>query len=150
MLTLFILYENTIWNFLYFLETWSYAWNKTFLLLFFYILFLQHFREKIGILITNLYLYSVKIQTKRNWVEVGPKEFGRCRPNILFFIFYKAGLSPRNHELVTLLSTVASYYVEHELWWCKWNGEGKKMEHIWEEDYFEWGKCGWWHCCGGG
>ena len=52
-----LLYENTIWWF--FLETWSYAWKQKHLLL---LLFLMSW-WKPGILILDLYLYNIKIQT---------------------------------------------------------------------------------------
>jgi hypothetical protein len=55
---LLLLFENTIWFiiflFLFFRETWPYAWKQNI----FYIL-----TKKKDILILDLYLYSIKIQT---------------------------------------------------------------------------------------
>jgi len=58
----FLLYENMIWKFLIRFERLDYMHeNKTF--------FLNFFRRKPGILIPDLYLYNIKIQTdiKQNW-----------------------------------------------------------------------------------
>jgi hypothetical protein len=57
---LIFLYENTIWIFYIFKRlSWMHE-NKTFFLLFFYIIFFATFQRKSTTLISYLYLYSVK------------------------------------------------------------------------------------------
>jgi hypothetical protein len=48
-----LLFENTIW--IFFRETWPYAWKQNIIFFMFW--------QKPDILIPNLYLYSIKIQT---------------------------------------------------------------------------------------
>jgi len=51
-----LLYENTIWFFFIFWETWPYAWKQN-------IFYVLTKKKKEDILIPDLYLYSIKIQT---------------------------------------------------------------------------------------
>ena len=60
------LYENTIWNFLYFWKTWSYAWKQDFFFFVFPNIVFATFQRKSGILILDLYFYIIKIQTNIN------------------------------------------------------------------------------------
>jgi hypothetical protein len=84
------MYEDTIFIF-YFWETWSYAWKQNILFLYFYI-----FLWKLGILIPDMYLYSIKIQINidQNAVKYTRKSqilFWKYFLNLL--IFFGAGSS---------------------------------------------------------
>jgi len=67
----YLFLEIFVWkydmNFLHFLDTWSYAWKQDIFFVFY--IFFATFQRKSGILILDLYLYSVKMQTniKQNW-----------------------------------------------------------------------------------
>ena len=78
-----LLYENTIW-FFYFWETWPYAWKQNI----FYVL-----TKKKDILIPDLYLYSIKIQTNidQNAVKYLRKITDFFEINFEFFFL---GLAP--------------------------------------------------------
>jgi len=74
MLKLFLLYRNTIW----FFETWPYAWKQKHICFIF-----SMFWRKPGILISDLYIYGMKIQTniKQNSVKKIRREitnFSKC------------------------------------------------------------------------
>jgi len=92
-----LIYENTIWffYFYYFWETWPYAWKQKI-----YIFFLMFWRKP-GILIPDLYLYSIKIQTntKKNEVEncAGKSQIFLKKISFFFGIFYWAGPGPKEN-----------------------------------------------------
>ena len=80
-----LLYENTIWVFL-FLETWPYAWKQK------HDFFLMFWRKP-GILIPDVYFYDVKIQIniKQNLVEKYAGEL-QIFENNFFEFFFGTGL----------------------------------------------------------
>ena len=123
-----LIYENTIWifYFYYFWETWPHAWKQKIYI------FLMFWRKP-GILIPDLYLYSIKIQTnpKQNEVEncAGKSQIFLKKIFFFFGIFLlgrtrpkrKLGRNqPQNKMGPTFYRAGLMFQPETNMYWLLW------------------------------
>ena len=133
---LFLLYQNMIWKFLYLRDLVICKKTKIFFI-FFGVFFFAMFRQKLSILIPDLYLYGIKIQTKikQNGRKIREKSInfqkgfflnffrlGRTRPDHFWSRLALSGLV-NNGAVNYSLSTI--YFAEQ---WRSWGKRRRRRK----------------------
>jgi len=133
---LFFLYQNMIWKFLYLRDLVICKKTKIFFI-FFGVFFFAMFRQKLSILIPDLYLYGIKIQTKikQNGRKIREKSInfqkgfflnffrlGRTRPDHFWSRLALSGLV-NNGAVNYSLSTI--YFAEQ---WRSWGKRRRRRK----------------------